>query len=91
MIFFVKSEVNLFSSFPTHVFYLYLITDGYLIHLILFQTMLDKEKKRFHEMAENDKKRYDTEMQSYTPPKGEKQRGKKRKQVKDPNAPKRSL
>lgn len=53
--------------------------------------MLDKEKKRFHEMAENDKKRYDTEMQSYTPPKGEKQRGKKRKQVKDPNAPKRSL
>ncbi|CAH1105546.1 unnamed protein product [Psylliodes chrysocephalus] len=56
-----------------------------------WKTMLDKEKKRFHEMAENDKKRYDTEMQSYTPPKGEKQRGKKRKQVKDPNAPKRSL
>ncbi|XP_076252719.1 uncharacterized protein LOC143191469 isoform X2 [Rhynchophorus ferrugineus] len=56
-----------------------------------WKTMLDKEKKRFHEMAENDKKRYDTEMQSYTPPKGEKQRGKKRKQQKDPNAPKRSL
>ncbi|XP_028132207.2 high mobility group protein DSP1 isoform X3 [Diabrotica virgifera virgifera] len=56
-----------------------------------WKTMLDKEKKRFHEMAENDKKRYDTEMQSYTPPKGEKQRGKKRKQIKDPNAPKRSL
>lgn len=53
--------------------------------------MLDKEKKRFHEMAENDKKRYDTEMLSYTPAKGEKQRGKKRKMVKDPNAPKRSL
>lgn len=53
--------------------------------------MLDKEKKRFHEMAETDKKRYDTEMQSYTPPKGEKTRGKKRKQQKDPDAPKRSL
>lgn len=56
-----------------------------------WKTMLDKEKKRFHEMAEMDKKRYNTEMQSYTPPAGEKQRGKKRKQVKDPNAPKRSL
>lgn len=57
-----------------------------------WKTMSDKEKKRFHEMAETDKKRYDTEMQNYTPPKGEKQvRGKKRKQIKDPNAPKRSL
>ncbi|VEN38142.1 unnamed protein product [Callosobruchus maculatus] len=53
--------------------------------------MSDKEKKRFHEMAETDKKRYDAEMQNYTPPKGEKQRGKKRKQMKDPDAPKRSL
>lgn len=56
-----------------------------------WKTMLDKEKKRFHEMAEKDKKRYDAEMMNYTPPKGEKVRGKKRKQVKDPNAPKRSL
>ncbi|XP_066145617.1 high mobility group protein DSP1-like isoform X2 [Euwallacea fornicatus] len=56
-----------------------------------WKTMSDKEKKRFHEMAEKDKKRYDSEMQNYTPPKGEKQRGKKRKQPKDPNAPKRSL
>lgn len=56
----------------------------------VFQTMLDKEKKRFHEMAEKDKKRYDTEMQDYVPPVGDK-RGKKRKQIKDPNAPKRSL
>lgn len=54
--------------------------------------MLDKEKQRFHEMAERDKKRYDLEMQSYVPPKGEKVgRGRKRKQIKDPNAPKRSL
>ncbi|KAL1506021.1 hypothetical protein ABEB36_005458 [Hypothenemus hampei] len=56
-----------------------------------WKTMSDKEKKRFHEMAEKDKMRYDIEMQNYTPPKGEKQRGKKRKQIKDPNAPKRSL
>lgn len=55
--------------------------------------MLDKEKKRFHEMAEKDKARYDSEMLNYTPPKGgeTKPRGKKRKQIKDPNAPKRSL
>lgn len=53
--------------------------------------MNEKEKKRFHEMADKDKMRYDTEMQSYIPPKGEKVRGKKRKQIKDPNAPKRSL
>lgn len=57
-----------------------------------FQTMLDKEKKRFHEMAEKDKQRYDLEMQNYVPPKGVVMgRGKKRKQIKDPNAPKRSL
>lgn len=57
----------------------------------LLQTMSDKEKKRFHEMADKDKKRYDTEMQSYVPPKGEKNSRKRRKQMKDPNAPKRSL
>ncbi|KAG8335613.1 Tyrosine-protein phosphatase dsp1 [Homalodisca vitripennis] len=53
--------------------------------------MSDKEKSRFHEMADKDKKRYDNEMLTYTPSKGEKVRGKKRKQMKDPNAPKRSL
>lgn len=57
-----------------------------------WKTMSDIEKKRFHEMAEKDKKRYDAEMQNYTPPKGEnKGRGKKRKHIKDHNAPKRSL
>lgn len=54
--------------------------------------MLDKEKKRFHEMAEKDKQRYDLEMSNYVPPKGVVVgRGKKRKHMKDPNAPKRSL
>lgn len=57
-----------------------------------WKTMLDKEKQRFHEMAEKDKARYEQEMQNYVPPKGAVVgRGKKRKQFKDPNAPKRSL
>jgi len=52
--------------------------------------MSDKEKRRFHEMAEKDKLRYDAEMQHYVPTHMDK-RGKKRKHIKDPNAPKRSL
>ncbi|XP_047003285.1 high mobility group-T protein-like [Schistocerca americana] len=56
-----------------------------------WKTMVDKEKKRFHEMAEKDKERYDAEMETYTPPKGEKAHGRKRKHAKDPNAPKRAL
>jgi len=57
-----------------------------------WKTMSDKEKKRFQDMADRDKKRYDQEMQDYVPAKGEKVRGGKRKrQTKDPNAPKRSL
>ena len=50
--------------------------------------MTDKEKKRFAEMADKDKVRYDREMSAYTPPSGE--GGRKRKK-KDPNAPKRPL
>ncbi|KAG7305656.1 hypothetical protein JYU34_009756 [Plutella xylostella] len=57
-----------------------------------WNTMSEKEKQRFHEMAEHDKKRYDLEMQTYVPPKDVKMgRGRKRHQIKDPNAPKRSL
>lgn len=57
-----------------------------------WNTMSEKEKQRFHAMAEHDKRRYDLEMQNYVPPKGAKiGRSKKRKQLKDPNAPKRSL
>lgn len=51
--------------------------------------MSDKEKGRFHTMAEKDKARYEKEMKGWVPPKGDK--GKKRKRVKDPNAPKRAL
>jgi len=55
-----------------------------------WKTMSDKEKQRFHVLSDKDKKRYDSEMANYKPPKGEKG-GKKRKRVKDPNAPKRAL
>jgi len=51
--------------------------------------MTEKEKKRFSEMAEKDKQRYDKEMSTYTPPVGEGRGGKRKK--KDPNAPKRPL
>jgi len=50
--------------------------------------MKDNEKKRFHEMAEGDKQRYEKEMSSYIPPKGE---GKRKRRAKDPSAPKRAL
>jgi hypothetical protein len=43
----------------------------------------DKEKSRFHEMADKDKKRYDSEMLTYTLRKAEKMRGKKRKHTKE--------
>jgi len=56
-----------------------------------WKTMSEKEKKRFQEMADRDKNRYELEMQDYVPAKGEKGHGKKRRQAKDPNAPKRSL
>ena len=52
--------------------------------LIFWQVMSSKEKGRFEEMARVDKARYEREMQNYVPPKGM-----KRKQKKDPNAPKR--
>lgn len=57
--------------------------------------MKDKEKKRFQELSEKDKERYDNEMLEYVPPPGgdmKQSRGKKgTKQKKDPNAPKRAL
>lgn len=53
-----------------------------------WKTMSDKEKHRFTQLAEKDKKRYDSEMANYKPKKGE---GKRKKRAKDPNAPKRPL
>ena len=47
-----------------------------------------KEKRRFEELAEKDKGRYEREMARYIPPDGSKG---KRKRIKDPNAPKRAL
>lgn len=48
--------------------------------------MTDNEKRKFIEMANNDKIRYQNEMSTYAPLGGE-----KRKRRKDPNAPKRPL
>ncbi|KAJ8280146.1 hypothetical protein GJAV_G00051040 [Gymnothorax javanicus] len=50
-----------------------------------WKTMSAKEKAKFNEMANQDKARYEREMKNYVPPKGEK----KKKRIKDPNAPKR--
>lgn len=52
--------------------------------------MTPKEKKRFEEMAEKDKSRYEKEMANYVPPPGSSV-GKGKKRSKDPNAPKRAL
>jgi len=57
-----------------------------------WKAMVGKEKKRFEDMAEKDRQRYEQEMKSYQPGKGAKgAKGGKRKRTKDPNAPKRSL
>ncbi|XP_040282097.1 high mobility group protein B1 [Bufo bufo] len=49
-----------------------------------WKTMNAKEKGKFEDMAKVDKVRYESEMKSYIPPKGE-----TKKKFKDPNAPKR--
>ncbi|XP_042560173.1 high mobility group-T protein-like [Clupea harengus] len=43
-----------------------------------------KDKRKFEDMAEQDKVRYESEMKNYIPPKGEEKR-----RFKDPNAPKK--
>jgi len=55
-----------------------------------WKVMSDGEKKPFRDRADEDKARFDYEMKGYVPPKGEKG-GKRSRQKKDPNAPKRSL
>lgn len=59
-----------------------------------WKTMSDKEKQRFHELASEDKLRYDNEMQNCdSTPSGKRVRGRKSrgKKIKDPNKPKRAL
>jgi len=62
-----------------------------------WKTMTEKEKVKFQQMAEDDKKRYDVEMQSYVPPAAAMAAANKsmpksrQKKKKDPNAPKRSM
>ncbi|NP_999708.1 high mobility group protein 1 homolog [Strongylocentrotus purpuratus] len=54
-----------------------------------WKALEEKGKGVFHEKSMRDKVRYDREMQSYKPPKGEK--NKRRRRRKDPDAPKRNL
>ncbi|XP_041089100.1 high mobility group protein B1a [Polyodon spathula] len=49
-----------------------------------WKSMSSKEKGKFEDLAKLDKVRYEREMKTYIPPKGEKM-----KRTKDPNAPKR--
>jgi len=56
-----------------------------------WKTMSEPEKKRFHQMADKDKKRYETEMSTYTPVGGKAEKGGRKRKTKDPNAPKRAL
>ncbi|CDQ93499.1 unnamed protein product [Oncorhynchus mykiss] len=44
------------------------------------------DKRRFEDMAKNDKVRYERDMRGYVPPKGMAKSGRRKK---DPNAPKR--
>ena len=53
--------------------------------------MTPKEKKRFEELAEKDKARYQKEMANYHPPAGGSGAKVGKKRTKDPNAPKRAL
>ena len=50
--------------------------------------MDDGARKKFLECAESDRQRYEREMARYVPPKGQKKKGRRKK---DPNAPKRNL
>ncbi|KAB7507899.1 High mobility group protein DSP1 [Armadillidium nasatum] len=54
-----------------------------------WKVMHENEKQPFYDLADKDKTRYDSEMLNYQGPKN--MRGRRRRQRKDPNAPKRAL
>ena len=62
-----------------------------------WKTMTDKEKQRFHEMAMEDKERYEFQMKDYVPPPGMphhftgRRRRRRVRRERDPNKPKRAL
>lgn len=56
-----------------------------------WKVMSAKEKKRFEELAANDKQRYERENAQWQSTHAGGKPGKKRKHQKDPNAPKRSI
>jgi len=59
-----------------------------------WKTMSETEKRKFHDLADKDKIRYDTQMKDYTPVGGTGRRGRRgrgSRPPKDPNKPKRAL
>ena len=57
-----------------------------------WKTMTDKEKERFHEMALEDKERFEYQMRDFLPHMGMGRRRRRRqRREKDPNKPKRAL
>jgi len=63
----------------------------------LWKTMDDCQKERFEKLAHDDRKRYQKEIEDYSPPENsddsddEGPKKKKKKKMKDPNAPKRNM
>lgn len=59
-----------------------------------WKTMTDKEKERFHEMALEDKERFEFQMRDFVPQMGMgggRRRRRRQRREKDPNRPKRAL
>lgn len=57
-----------------------------------WKTMSEEEKKKFFDLADQDKIRFNAQMQDYTPPGGRRgRRSRRSKPPKDPNKPKRAL
>ncbi len=83
-------QISYFSN-GTRAFYRHIRSKIALALISRWKTMSDNEKKRFNQMAEQDKKRFDVEMANYNPGDAPKRGRGKNKKMKDPNAPKRCM